>query len=112
MSTCVSFVKKTSAYVIAAVLIVILPLLSCQVGLGSSVDTEAPTVSVKYPPANAVIRDKFTIAGTCSDDKALASVTVTLTNTDTETLFGEYNAIVSSSKNSWTLSLNYHVTDG
>ncbi|MGN0738306.1 hypothetical protein [Treponema porcinum] len=55
---------------------------SCDVGLGESVDTVAPSVEITYPPANSVIRSAFAFAGTCSDDKGVASVSVTVLGTD------------------------------
>ena len=96
----------------AAVLLAFVSVISCEVGLGASVDTQAPTVSVTYPPANSVIRDTFTLAGACSDDKDLASVTVTLTDTDTKVLAGTYTAELAADKQSWSLALNNAVSDG
>ena len=55
---------------------------SCDVGLGESVDTVAPSVEITYPPANSVIRGAFEFAGTCSDDKGVSSVSVTVLGTD------------------------------
>ena len=55
---------------------------SCDVGLGSSVDTVAPSLEITYPPANSVIRGAFEFAGTCSDDKGVSSVSVTVLGTD------------------------------
>ena len=37
-------------------------------GLGASVDTKAPGISITYPPSDAIIRDTFVFGGTCSDD--------------------------------------------
>lgn len=50
------------------------------VGLGSSVDTEAPKVSIEYPPSNAIVRDAFILAGECSDDRGVEKVEVTIAN--------------------------------
>ena len=51
-------------------------LYSCTVGLGESIDTEVPTVQIQYPPASAVVRDWFYIAGNSSDDKGVDEVSV------------------------------------
>ncbi len=51
---------------------------SCYVGLGSSVDTEAPKVSILYPPANATIRKQFELSGKWSDDKKLSGISVSV----------------------------------
>ncbi|MBQ9102969.1 MAG: hypothetical protein IJY51_08340, partial [Treponema sp.] len=53
---------------------------SCKVGLGDSVDTEAPSVKIVYPDpnTNAIIRDTFILYGDCDDDKQITAVKVTL----------------------------------
>ena len=48
------------------------------VGLGESVDTEAPTISIEYPPSNSIVREHFTLAGSYSDDRGVAKVVVTI----------------------------------
>lgn len=88
-----------------AILLTGLPLLAgCTVGLGEAVDTVPPTISINYPPAASVIRDTFVISGDCNDDKQVASVSVSLRNTDTGRDYGTYNATVSGNK--WSLELN------
>lgn len=52
---------------------------SCEVGLGESVDTEKPTVSIEYPQSGVVIRDSFVVSGACDDETGLKKVEVTLT---------------------------------
>ena len=54
---------------------------NCELGLGEAVDTTAPTISIKYPPAASTIRGKFILAGDCDDDKHVTSVKVTLQET-------------------------------
>ena len=49
---------------------------SCEIGLGSAVDTQPPNVSITYPPSLSIIRDTFTLSGTWSDDKSLEGVYV------------------------------------
>jgi hypothetical protein len=94
--------------IVASIICILFLFISCQIGLGAQVDTEAPSVSVTYPPANAVIRSTFTLAGACSDDKGLASVTVTIKSTDTsvQTTYGSYAAVINSAATGWTLSCN------
>ena len=65
----------------------ILAILSCEVGLGASVDTERPTLNITYPPKGAIIMDTFTLAGTVSDDIGVSYINVTLTH---KTLKTEY----------------------
>ena len=71
------FLKK-AGFVITVLSAFIISLLSCdvEIGLGASVDTRAPELVIKNPPAGAVIRDVFAISGTCSDDGIIASVTM------------------------------------
>lgn len=38
--------------------------LSCDIGLGHAVDTEAPSLTIEYPPASAVVMDNFKLSGT------------------------------------------------
>ncbi|MBP5283234.1 MAG: hypothetical protein J6Y93_01025, partial [Treponema sp.] len=57
------------------------------VGLGSSVDTDRPSVTITYPPAasdGARIKGVFELGGRWSDDKSLSSIKVTLTYKTTE----------------------------
>ena len=82
---------------------------SCKVGLGDSVDTEAPSVKIVYPDpnTNAIIRDTFILYGDCGDDKQITAVKVTLVNTDTgETVLENEPATVDSSSKHWRIDLN------
>ena len=82
---------------------------SCKVGLGDSVDTEAPSVKIVYPDpnTNAIIRDTFILYGDCDDDKQITAVKVTLVNTDTgETVLRDEPATVDSSSKHWRIDLN------
>lgn len=56
-------------------------LISCEIGLGAAVDTEAPTVAITSPQAGSVIRDTFAVKGSWSDDGAISSIKVTLEST-------------------------------
>ena len=79
-------------------------------GLGSSVDTKAPGISITYPPSDAIIRDTFVFGGTCSDDKGVSSVKVSvlkINSDETTTKVYEGNAELTSS-DSWQISLNAH----
>lgn len=82
---------------------------SCKVGLGDSVDTEAPSVKIVYPDpnTNAIIRGTFMLYGDCGDDKQITAVKVTLVNTDTgETVLKDAPAAVDSSSKHWSIDLN------
>ena len=75
-------------------------------GLGASIDTKAPTLSIDYPPSGAAIRDSFILAGSCSDDKSISRIVVSVKNLDTSVDYGSYSATVSSNQTSWQLELN------
>lgn len=77
---------------------------NCELGLGEAVDTTAPTISIKYPPAASTIRGTFVLAGECDDDKHVTSVKVTLQDTGTGTNYGPFEAKVNKTK--WDIELN------
>ncbi len=85
---------------------VMLTLTCNNVGLGESVDTQPPSLKLTYPESNVIIRDSFIIAGTCSDETSVASVTVTVKNTGTGTTFLTENAEISSDNKSWQITIN------
>ena len=77
--------KKNLLSVFAFVLTVFCGIfLSCEVGLGDSIDTKVPTVEITSPSADYIVRDEFTISGTWSDDGELKDIDVVLTNTSTK----------------------------
>ncbi len=59
---------------------------SCEIGLGSSVDTETPVFSITFPNVekgeSPIIRDKFKIKGNWSDDGEIQKIEITFTKTD------------------------------
>lgn len=93
------------------VAVCLFPLLSCKVGLGGSIDIKPPTNEITYPPKNAVVRSTFIIAGKCEDDTQVKSVTVSITNTDTKTSYGPFQAELSENKKSWSITLNKEKRD-
>ena len=69
--------KVAHAAFFALCAVPVLSILACSdnVGLGESVDTEAPTIAITYPPASATIRGTFVLSGTWDDDKGVSSIT-------------------------------------
>ncbi len=57
-------------------------IISCEIGLGSSVDTDPPSLTISNPPVDAIIRDDFAISGTWTDDGEIGSISVDLSRTD------------------------------
>ena len=86
--------------------LIALALFSCgeNSGLGSSVDTESPRLEIAYPPADSKIKGTFVFAGTCSDDKGISRVKVTVKNTTTLEA-KEFSADVKDSL-TWRVELN------
>ena len=91
-------------------------ILSCEVGLGESVDTEAPKISITYPDAKSVIKDRFVLAGECSDDRMVSSVQVTILDSSNNPVTGyELKApVVESAKSGqvWSVEINAKNADG
>ena len=64
------------------IFIFLVSIISCEVGLGSAVDTEPPSVAIDGPKVDAVIRDVFAITGRWSDDGSISEVKATLKRTN------------------------------
>ncbi|MFA6938231.1 MAG: Ig-like domain-containing protein [Treponema sp.] len=103
--------KTNSTLAFLAFIVIVINLLSCQIGLGSSVDTESPAIAIEYPAAASCIKGEFVLAGSCSDDKGVTSVSVSITNSTTFKTYGPYEATVNSKKTSWSVNLNKASTD-
>lgn len=82
--------KKNLLSVFAVVLTVFCGIfLSCEVGLGDSIDTKVPKVEINSPSADYIVCDEFIISGTWSDDGELKDIDVVLTNTSTKRKYPE-----------------------
>lgn len=84
--------------------------LSCEIGLGVSVDTEAPNLEIQNPSPDAIIRGAFKIGGTWSDDGKIETVSVKLSRTDGKGKELEYQATFAvsneDSPNTWNCIIN------
>jgi|GEM_PF-5734431 len=94
-------------------------LLTCNVGLGDSVDTKAPTLSISYPPVQSVIRNAFTMSGKASDDVSLASIDVIVKDTVSGSVVATYKGSIEKTKKTWMVAINekdanekYAIPDG
>ena len=74
--------KKLASLLLTLIAVIIS--ISCEIGLGSSVDTDPPSVSIESPEVDSIIRDSFAIRGSWSDDGSIKRLTVRLKNTRTE----------------------------
>lgn len=96
---------KEKKFILAVVSVVFAyALLSCDVGLGSAVDTQAPTLNVTYPATLSTVRGQFVFGGTCADDQKVTSVTVRAHNSGKS--YGPYAATIADDAKSWTFSFN------
>lgn len=98
---------KEKKFILAVVSVVFAyALLSCDVGLGAAVDTQAPTLNVTYPATLSTVRGQFVFGGTCADDQKVTSVTVRALNSELGKSYGPYAATVADDAKSWTFSFN------
>lgn len=98
---------KVKKFILAVVSVVFAyALLSCDVGLGSAVDTQAPTLNVTYPATLSTVRGQFVFGGTCADDQKVTSVTVRALNSELGKSYGPYAATIADDAKSWTFSFN------
>lgn len=133
--------KKSYILLLSIMTFSVLATISCNVGLGESIDTEPPSIEILMPRADAVItansKDSngnnkvvpIVMNGTCSDDKGLRSIEVVLKDTKISTSStssvnpaaqnGVYNftATISEDGNTWKCVINpkdpnYPIPDG
>lgn len=98
---------KVKKFILAVVSVVFAyALLSCDVGLGSAVDTQAPTLNVTYPATLSTVRGQFVFGGTCADDQKVTSVTVSAYNSELGKSYGPFAATIADDAKSWTFSFN------
>lgn len=98
---------KVKKFLLAVVSVVFAyALLSCDVGLGAAVDTQAPTLNVTYPATLSTVRGQFVFGGTCADDQKVTSVTVRALNSELGKSYGPYAATIAEDAKSWTFSFN------
>lgn len=76
--------KKTTLAIIAALCFTFIFSLfySCEIGLGSAVDVQPPSLTINSPTVDSVIRGKFALKGTWNDDGTISGITVELKRTD------------------------------
>ena len=97
-----NFFKRTIVH-FSLIIAVIFVTVSCDIGLGSSVDTNPPTVSITYPPENSIISDWFELSGQCDDDVALRSISVNFHNISANL---DYSLLAQINDKTWKVEAN------
>ncbi|MBQ7882331.1 MAG: hypothetical protein IJ312_06430, partial [Treponema sp.] len=99
--------KRKSILVVMLAICAVLGLInSCEVGLGNSVDTQPPKVSITSPDKGAIIKNTFTIQGSAIDETFIKSVSVVLTSNSTKKTYGPFNATLDENKGTWQVVVN------
>ena len=86
--------------------------LSCEIGLGSAVDTQVPEISIDTPEVGTIIRDSFSFRGTWSDDGSIKEIKLTLKTLENDgsgsVIYSKSCTIVnnSDSHNTWVCTIN------
>lgn len=101
-----SIIKNAKAILAASIIALPVFFSSCgeDSGLGATVDTEAPSLSISYPPIGAVIREAFYVAGSCNDDKEIKSIKISVVNVETKAVVEEREAEINGEK--WSAKIN------
>ena len=102
-----AFFKK-AGFVTVLLSALIISFSSCdvEVGLGSSVDTRAPELTISNPPSGSVIRDVFYMNGTCSDDGTIESITIDLKQTSNSAFSYSHKGTFNQKEGIWTCEIN------
>ena len=80
--------------------------LSCEVGLGESVDVMAPSLEISSPEDGSIIMNNFTMSGSTSDDKLFVLISIKVNSTSTGAQVASYNGSVNTLHSSWSCSIN------
>lgn len=80
--------------------------LSCEVGLGETVDVMAPSLEITSPEDGSIIMNNFTMSGSTSDDKLYVFISINVTSTATGAKVASYSGSVDTLHSSWSCSIN------
>ncbi len=107
MKKMISNITKT----IAILTLLMTATFSCDMGLGTSVDTEAPQITITTPKVESVNREDIEVTGTWTDDKSVTSVLISVIDVDTkETVIDSASASVKKD-GSWSYTLQTNATE-
>ncbi len=108
------FFEKLFAGVLAS--LSLFAFISCgeDAGLGSTVDTLPPELSISYPPDDAYVKGSFVFAGTCSDDKGVTRIEVSVKKLEKDGSTKGYGTSLADIKDSltWSMEVNKSTDTG
>ena len=108
------FFEKLFAGVLAS--LSLFAFISCgeDTGLGSTVDTLPPELSISYPPDDAYVKGSFVFAGTCSDDKGVTRIEVSVKKLEKDGSTKDYGTSLADIKDSltWSMEVNKSTDTG
>ncbi|MBO4706072.1 MAG: Ig-like domain repeat protein [Spirochaetaceae bacterium] len=82
-------------------------LATCEVGLGPSVDTSAPNLTVSSPTASAILKGTISLGGSVSDDTTVTSVKVKFKGiSSSNNNEYQYDATIDTANETWSLTIN------
>lgn len=84
---------------------------SCDMGLGTSVDTEAPVITISTPKVASVNSQDINVTGTWSDDKKVTSIFVSVIDVDTKEVLIDSEAAVVNKNGTWSYMLYTKATE-
>lgn len=96
--------KLIKIFALSVLCVLVWAFISCEVGLGDSVDVNPPTLVIDYPPVASVVRDEFILSGTCEDDGEVASVQVSVIDGNNVPVGEPRKAEIKDGR--WTAALN------
>lgn len=103
--------KKSNKLLMIAAAILFSLTGSCEIGLGSAVDVNAPTVEINYPPEGRTIMNTFVLAGNCDDDTYVDSIYVTVENASESAAVKTFSYSKKVEGKTWQININ-NLVDG
>ncbi|MDY4902928.1 MAG: hypothetical protein SO116_08695 [Treponema sp.] len=98
------FSRKVSF--LTAIVVFITAIFSCELGLGSSVDTQAPVIKITSPSSSEVYKQNIEVNGSWADDKGVVKIELSVTDTDSDKLMTAEKKLANIDENkSWNYTL-------
>ena len=85
---------------------IMLILMSCEVGLGESVDVTAPVLEISSPADGSIIMNTFKMRGVGYDDTNIALIKVSVKSTSNGKEYASYYATADAFSKQWSVDIN------